>query len=74
MYPVDFHLVLTGDEVHRGDVRPESGSTKIQIVVQGAYTDDEMYKQVENTWTQFRAVTRDALTGRASPTHGPSAD
>jgi hypothetical protein len=74
VYPVDFHVVLTGDEVHRGDVRPESGSTKIQIVVQGAYTDDEMYKQVENTWTQLRAVTREALTGCAPPAYGPSAD
>ena len=64
VYPVEFHLVLTGDEAHPGDVRPESGSTKIQIVVQGAYTDDEMYKQVENTWTQLRAVTEgSALPG-----------
>jgi hypothetical protein len=74
VYPVDFHLVLTGDEVHRGDVRPDSGSTKIQIVVQGAYTDDEMYKQVENTWTQLRAVTWEALTGCAPPAYGPNTD
>lgn len=74
VYPIDFHMVLTGDEVHHGDVRPESGSTKVQIVVQGAYSDDEMYKQVENTWMSLRAVTQETLTGCAPPIYRPEAD
>ena len=71
VYPTDFHLVLTGDEVHSGDVRPESGSTRVKVVVQGAYNDDEMFKQVENTWTSLCAVTRDALTRVLSRAYGP---
>lgn len=71
VYPTDFHLVLTGDEVHRGDVRPESGSTRVQVVVQGAYNDDEMFKHVENTWASLCAVTRDALASVLSPAYRP---
>jgi len=72
VYPIDFHLVLTGEEVHRGDVRPESGSTKIQIVVRGAYTDDEMYGGVKDEWTRLQAVTEDALKGHPSHWQGPA--
>jgi hypothetical protein len=70
VHPVDFHVVLTGEEVHRGDVRPDSGTTKIRIVVRGAYTDDEMRARVDNEWTRIRAVTEEALKGRASPGRG----
>ncbi len=72
VYPIDFHLVVTGEEVHRGDVRPESGSTKIQIVVRGAYTDDEMYGGVKDEWTRLQAVTEDALKGHQSHWRGPA--
>jgi hypothetical protein len=71
VHPVDFHVVLTGEEVHRGDVRPESGTTKIRIVVQGAYTDDEMCARVDNEWRRIRAVTEEVLQSQASRGHGP---
>jgi hypothetical protein len=70
VYPVDFQLVLTGEEVHRGDVRPESGSTKIQIVLRGAYTNDDMYAHVKDEWTRLRAVTEEALKGHPPPGRG----
>ena len=34
VYPIEFHMVLTGEEIHRGGVRPVAGKTKITIVVQ----------------------------------------
>jgi hypothetical protein len=71
LHPVDFHVVLTGEEVHKGDVRPESGSTKIRIVVRGAYTNDEMRDRVDSEWFRIRAVTEEVLNGRASPGRGP---
>jgi hypothetical protein len=64
VYPVDFHMVVTGEEVHRGDVRPESGHTKIQISVQGAYVNDEMYERVESVWARLHVVTEVALGGK----------
>ncbi len=71
VHPVDFHVVLTGGEVHRGDVRPESGTTKIRIVVRGACTDDEMRTRVDNEWTRIREVTEEVMKGQASPGRRP---
>src|SRR6201999_2687355 len=54
IYPVNFHVILIGEEDHRGDIRPEAGSTKVRIVVSGAYTDgdDDRYAHIETVWNQ----------------------
>lgn len=72
IYPIDFHMILTGQEVHRGDIRPEHGTTKTQIVVHGAYTDDEMNSRIEEEWKTLRRVTTDALARLASTPRPPS--
>jgi hypothetical protein len=64
VYPVDFHMVVSGEEVHEGDVRPISGHTRVQISVQGTYVDDEMHKIVEDVWVGLREATRAILGGR----------
>ena len=74
LHPVDFHLVVTGEEVHRGDVRPESGKTKIRITVRGVYTNADMSARVDNEWTRLREVTNDALKAHISLGHGPIVD
>lgn len=75
VHPVDFHLVVTGEEVHRGDVRPESGNMKIRLSVSGAYTNDEMRTRVDNTLTQLRDVVCEAvMKARRSTGHGPDVD
>jgi hypothetical protein len=75
VHPVDFHLVITGEEVHKGDVRPESGTMKVRLSVSGAYTDDEMLARVDNTLTQLRAVVGEAvMKARRSTGHGPTMD
>jgi len=61
VYPVDFHMVITGEEVHRGDIRPEDGRTKVDITVKGAYLDDEMCEGVEKRWKELCALTADTL-------------
>lgn len=63
VYPYDFHLVLIGEEVHRGEVAPEAGKTKVRIIVHGAYTNDDMYDRIKREWITLRRVTADALTG-----------
>ena len=66
VYPIDFHMVLTGEEVHRGGVRPEQGTTKVRITVKGAYTNTQMYARVEDEWKSLCAVTANALKGQES--------
>lgn len=61
VYPVDFHVVLTGEEVHRGDIRPEEGTTKVRITVKGAYANSEMYDRVQQEWRALCALTADTL-------------
>jgi hypothetical protein len=46
VYPLDFHLVLTGEEVYGGTARPYAGKTQMDVTVQGAVTDEEMRGQV----------------------------
>jgi hypothetical protein len=72
VYPIDFHLVLTGEEKHAGDVRPESGSMKVTIVVHGPYTDKCMSEGVKEEWTRLHEVIDDALTSRAPRRSGPA--
>jgi hypothetical protein len=64
VYPVDVHLVILGEEVRAGQVRPQSGTSRIRISVTGAYTDEDMYHQLKDEWEQIRAVTNKALETR----------
>ena len=63
VYPIEFHMVLTGEEIHRGGIRAVAGTTKVQIVVQGAYTEDEMKDRIDQEWKELRALTRETLEG-----------
>jgi hypothetical protein len=63
VYPIEFHMVLTGEEIHRGGIRAVAGTTKVQIVVHGAYTDDQMKNRVDQEWKGLRALTRETLEG-----------
>ena len=66
VYPLDFHMVVTGEEIHRGDVRPVGGTTRVRIVVQGAYTDEQMKRRVHHEWEELRKVTKATLDGLAA--------
>lgn len=61
VYPLDFHVILTGEEVHSGGIRPERGTTKVRIVVRGAYTDDEMAARIGEEWEVLRELTMKTL-------------
>jgi hypothetical protein len=73
IYPVNFHVILIGEEDHRGDIRPEAGSTKVRIVVSGAYTDgdDDRYAHIETVWNQLRTLTEETLKRQAAAGHEP---
>ena len=70
VYPIEFHMVLTGEEIHRGGIRAVAGTTRVQIVVQGAYTEDEMKDRIDQEWKELRALTRETLEVLASQGSG----
>jgi len=53
LYPMDFHLVLAGEEVYGPDGHPQSGNTQIEVTVQGIATNDEMRAQIGNLKDQL---------------------
>lgn len=65
VYPIEFHMVLTGEEIHRGGIRPVAGTTKITIVVQGAYTNDEMKDRIKGEWDALHELTRGTMQALA---------
>jgi hypothetical protein len=71
VYPVDFHLILTGEEVQGSDVRAEIGSTKIQTMIRGAYTDDEMRTRIDSAWERIHHLTTETLQSLQPPGRGP---
>jgi hypothetical protein len=66
VYPIEFHMVLTGEEIHRGGVRPVAGTTKIAIVVQGAYTNDDMKARIKGEWDALHDLTTETMQALAS--------
>lgn len=53
VYPIDFHLVLTGEEILRGSGGVIAGQLQIEVTVQGAVTNDEMRGLIENISEQL---------------------
>lgn len=68
VYPIDFHVILTGEEVHDGGIRPDRGSTQARIVVKGAFTDADMERTVHEEYERLRDLTEAALGPRNSTT------
>jgi hypothetical protein len=71
VHPVDFHLILTGEEVHGSDVRPATGSTKIRTTIRGAYTDEEMRSRIDKVRELLHEVTAKTLNSLKPSGHEP---
>jgi hypothetical protein len=75
VYPVDFHLVLTGEEIGRGDIRAQTGNAKVHLTVQGAYASADMEKRIVREWERLHGLTVDTLRSRpAAPPAEPVID
>ena len=61
VYPIDFHLVLTGEEVYGGAGRSHTGKMQVDISVQGAVTDEEMRDQVDYLRDRLVAIINGTL-------------
>jgi hypothetical protein len=70
VYPIDVHVILTGEEVPRTCSRPAGSMTRVWITAQGACADGDMRDRVEQEWTALRKLTAKslgALADRARP-------
>lgn len=70
VYPIDFHLVLTGEEVHDGPT--PSGTTTARLTVRGSYATKEMENKVIQEWHRLWDQIRFALEAAASGPCGAS--
>jgi len=50
VYPVDFQITVTGEEIHRGDIRASDGNTHVKLSVNGAYANAEMKEEIGDQW------------------------
>ncbi len=64
VYPVDFHLVLTGEEVYGSDIRAEAGNTKVRLNVKGAFASKEMEDEIESVWYGLQGIISETLRQR----------
>jgi hypothetical protein len=51
VYPIDFHLVLSGEEMHKG--QEVTGETSVSLSVAGSYANDVMEQRVVEEWTRL---------------------
>ncbi|MFC6087838.1 hypothetical protein [Saccharothrix lopnurensis] len=65
VYPLDFSLSLTGEELHTGDIRAQSGSSRIRLSVQAVFANEQMKRAVEAEWDRLDDTIRRVL-GSAS--------
>lgn len=65
VYPIDFQIVLTGEEIHRGGIRAFGGTTETRLTVWGAYANPEMRDVVKQVWEQLHTLVQVTLQERA---------
>jgi hypothetical protein len=79
VFPIDFHITVTGEEEYQGGIRAHAGSTTAQVTVQGSYVESDvgtpggepdMKGQIERRWealSELVAKTLNALPQAARP-------
>jgi hypothetical protein len=61
VYPIDFHIVMSGFESARLDGPPESGTTRVSMSVWGAYSSPAMECEVGQVKSRLAEILRDTL-------------
>lgn len=51
VYPVEFHLQLSGEEIHKG--QQVSGSTAVTLTVHGSFANIDMERRVVEEWNRL---------------------
>jgi hypothetical protein len=71
VYPIDYHLILSGEAVYGGGVRAQSGTTKVTLTVQGSYANADMEAQIENVWDRLCHLVQNTLGQLTRPKPSP---
>lgn len=61
VFPVEFRIVLTGEEEHDGHHEATRGTTHVTITVRGVYANPDMRKLIESVWEQLYEQTLSVL-------------
>jgi hypothetical protein len=72
VWPLDFHLVVTGEEFHGGNIRPAHGTTTVRIVVRGAYSNPVMEARIGRLWKDLDRLTRHTIQTRVPKSSAPN--
>jgi hypothetical protein len=56
VYPIDFHLVLSGETIKGEGFRNQLGVTKVSLTVRGTYANEEMKRNIENSWERLHHI------------------
>jgi len=62
LQPVDFHLVIAGEEDYQGGNVPVWGNTQVEIAVQGSASNVALTQRVQATTVQIEDIVREELT------------
>ena len=65
VFPIDFHMTLTGEEEYQGNIKANAGNTIARISVQGAYANPKMKGQIEGKWDELHRIVTKMLRDRA---------
>ncbi len=65
VFPIDFHMTLTGEEEYQGSIRANAGNTVARISVQGTYANPKMKGQIEGKWDELHRIVKKMLQDRA---------
>lgn len=63
VFPIDFHILINGEEIYETELRPEVGKTTAIVKVKGMYIDQkrEMKIEIEEQWEKIYAVVKNVL-------------
>jgi len=66
VFPVEFRIVLTGEELYGGENQAMDGTTRVTVAVRGVYANPDMENLIESVWDQLRKQTVDVLQASRS--------
>ncbi|MFJ7218659.1 hypothetical protein [Amycolatopsis sp. NPDC098790] len=67
VFPVDFYVGLTGEEMHGVDHHAMAGNSRVRLSVKGAFTSTVMEERIKAVWYGLNEIVGDTLKQRGKP-------
>jgi hypothetical protein len=61
IFPIGFHIIVTGEEEHDGGPRAVRGQVSVQLIVQGTFANEDMRKKIDAAWERLASRIKRAL-------------